>query len=252
MDFPSIPYTIVLPTLYGQIIVNRNDINQTEALVRHGGAFDHMEVDLLANLIRKYPEHQTILDIGANFGMHSLAFAKAVGPQGKIHAFEPQRIIFNMLAGSVALNALSNVYCYNMAVGDKEGAIEIPQFDYSKPLNFGGIEFGPEQREQLDQQREHKPECIETVPLTTIDRFAFEKVGLMKIDVEGMEMQALEGALNTIKRCRPVIYIEFFKVDATILRERLAALGYDIHINTVNYLCIPTELKDRMPIWSVS
>jgi FkbM family methyltransferase len=207
-----------------------------------------VEIDLLTDIVRKIPERQTVLDIGANFGMHALALARAVGPGGKVHAFEPQRIIFNMLAGSVALNALSNLYCYNMAVGDREGSVEIPQFDYAKPLNFGSIEFGPEQREPLDQPRGHRPELLEKVPLTSLDRMGFDDVGLIKIDVEGMEMEVLEGAQQTIAKWRPVLYVEFFKIDREALRQRISGWGYDMHVNAVNYLCIPSELKDRIPI----
>ena len=251
MEFPPVPYSIVIPTRYGQMIVNRHDINQTSALVKTGGAFDAVEIELLTNIVGLYGERQTVIDVGANIGMHALAFASAVGPRGKVHAFEPQRIIFNMLAGSVALNALSNVYCYNMAVGDREGSVEIPQFDYSKPLNFGSIEFGPEQREPLAQQRGNQLDRVERVPLTTLDRMEFNDVGMIKIDVEGMEMDVLNGAQNTINKWRPVLYVEFFKVDREALRQRIAAWGYDVHVNAVNYLCIPSELKDRIPIATI-
>jgi len=117
-------------------------------------------------------------------------------PGGKIHAFEAQRMIFNMLAGSVALNALENIVCHNVAIGDREGSIELPQFDYFRELNFGSVELGDEQRERLTQQRGHDPKKIEHVPLRTIDGFGFENVALIKIDVEGMEMQVLPRELS--------------------------------------------------------
>lgn len=240
------PFSIVVPTVYGQMIVNRNDINQTNALLKTGRAIDHEEIVLLSRILSMLGSGLTVIDIGANFGTYSLGLAPYVGERGKVHAFEPQRIIFNMLAGSVALNALTNVYCHNMAVGEEEGSVEIPQFDYSKPLNFGSIEFGPEQREALTQAREYDAARAEHVPLTTVDRFNFERVDLMKIDAEGMELEVLRGAMETIRRCRPVMYVEFVKVDQNMLRQRIGEFDYVIHPIGMNFLCIPSELTSRI------
>lgn len=242
----QLPFSIVVPTIYGQMIVNRNDINQTNALLKTGRAIDHDEIELLSHILSLIGNDLTVIDVGANFGTYSLGLASRVGTRGKIHAFEPQRIIFNMLAGSVALNALTNVYCYNIALGDREGSIEIPQFDYAKPLNFGSVEFGAEQREALTQARAYDSAAVEHVPLATIDQFAFPHVHLMKIDAEGMELEVLAGARETIERCRPVLYVEFIKVDSAVLRECIASLDYAIHPVGMNYLCIPSELASRI------
>ena len=243
-----VPFTILLPTAYGQMLVNRHDINQTNALFKTGLAIDHGEIAMLAQILQRLGTDLTVLDIGANFGSYTLALARCVGPRGKVHAFEPQRIIFNMLAGSVALNSLTNVFCHHVALGDREGKLEIPQFDYSQPLNFGSIEFAPEQREPLHQARRHDPQQVEYVPLTTLDRFELGEVHLMKIDAEGMEAQVLDGAADTLRKCRPVIYLEFLKSDKAALQRRVAALDYAVYENGMNFLCIPAELKERISI----
>jgi len=245
---PSIPYTIIVPTAYGQMLVNRHDINQTTALLKTGLAVDHRDIVLLTQVLRLLGTDLTVLDIGANFGAFALAFAHCVGEGGKVHAFEPQRILFNMLAGSVALNSLTNVFCHHLALGDRECRVEIPQFDYSQPLNFGSIEFTAEQREPLNQQRGHDPGRAEYVSLTTIDQLAFPRVHLMKIDAEGMEMQVLAGAADTLRRCHPVLYVEFLKSDKAALRQWLASFDYAVHENGINFLCIPAEWKDRIRI----
>src|SRR5688500_20103795 len=102
----SVPYTLVVPTHYGQMLVNRHDINQTASLIKRGVAIDHGDISILAAIVHLLGPNAVVADIGANFGAYSLALAPLVGPAGKIHAFEPQRIIFNMLAGSVALNGI--------------------------------------------------------------------------------------------------------------------------------------------------
>jgi len=242
----AVSMNIVVPTAYGQMIVNRYDINQTAALVKTGQSINHDEICLLGDVLGVLESDPVFLDVGANFGVFSLGLSPRVGPKGKVHAFEPQRFLFNMLAGSVALNSLLNVYCHNMAVGDREGQVEVPQFDYGRPLNFGSIEFSGEQREKLTQERGHDASRMEFVPLTTLDRFRFERVDLLKVDVEGMELQVLNGAAATIRRCRPVMFVEFIKVDREALRQRLNANGYIIYENKMNYLCVPRERGDQI------
>ena len=239
---------MIVPTVYGQMLVNRHDINQTEALVKTGAALDHAEIVLLAQVLQIIGGDLTFVDIGANFGSYSLALSRHVGPGGRVHAFEPQRILFNMIAGTVALNSLTNVFCHHAALGDTEGRVEIPQFDYSKPMNFGSIEFTAEQREPLHQRRSYDPRRAEFVQLTTLDKLAFEKVHLIKIDAEGMDEQILRGAVETIRRCRPVLYIEFLKSHKAGLHRQITALGYGVHENGINFLCIPDEMKDRIRI----
>ncbi|HUB47855.1 MAG TPA: FkbM family methyltransferase [Acetobacteraceae bacterium] len=245
---PPLPYTVIVPTAYGQMILNRNDINQTNMLFKSGIAVDHKEIMLLANIFRLLGPGLTFLDVGANFGCYSLALSPFVGPGGRVHAFEPQRILHNMVAGTMALNSVSNVWCHNVAVGDREGQVEIPQFDYSSMLNFGSVEFGPEQTEALSQQRAHDPDRIEYVRVATIDSFAFPRADVMKVDVEGMELAAFSGAADTIRRCRPVIFVEWIKVGHAPLEEQISAFGYRVHLVGGNLLCVPAELTGLIRI----
>ncbi|MGD0542238.1 MAG: FkbM family methyltransferase [Tepidisphaeraceae bacterium] len=238
---PLVPFAIIVPTVYGNMIVNRYDINQTNALIKTGMAHGHREILILSRLLNLLGKDQTFIDVGANIGTHSLAMSHCVGPRGHVHAFEAQRIIFNMLAGTMALNGLTNVHCYNMAVGDREGRIEIPQFDYNRKMNFGSVEFGGQQREKLAQDPGHDPSRVEYVPLTTLDRFEFQSVNLMKIDVEGMEVSVVDGAAKTIARCRPVVFIEFVKSDKAALARRIAVMDYEIQEMGESFLCLPKE-----------
>lgn len=245
---PVVPFTIVVPTVYGPMMVNRHDINQTNALFKTGHAIDHGEIVMLSRVLQLLGTDLTVLDIGANFGTYTIGLARLVGPNGKVHAFEPQRLIFNLLVGSVALNSLTNVYCHNVALGNEQGKVEIPQYDYNRPLNFGSIEFTGRQSETLSQERLHDAAKVEYVPLTTIDRFEFPRVNLMKIDAEGMETSIILGSTETIRRCRPVLYVEYLKGNADALRDTIQKLEYAVHPMGMNFLCIPAEMRDRIRI----
>jgi FkbM family methyltransferase len=244
----TLPFSVIVSTIYGDMIIHRNDTHQTVPLLKLGRAIIHNEIRLLGRVLSYCEEDRHVVDIGASFGSFALALSKLVGERGNVHAFEPQRIIFNMLAGSVALNSLMNVHCYNMAVGNREDRIEIPQFDYRGPqMSYGSIEFGPDQRQPLDQTRKHDPGKQEFVPLTTLDRFEFERLDMLKVDAEGMEMEILEGADRTMRRCRPIVFIEFIKVDREALRQRLMGYGYEVWVASGNYLAIPNEFVAKLP-----
>jgi FkbM family methyltransferase len=241
----KIPFTIQVPTRYGPMLINRNDINQTNALVKTGEGLGHSEIEFLGHVLKiSGVKNAVFLDVGANVGVFSLGMRPYIGDHGKVYAFEPQRIIFNMLAGSVALNSFTNILLFNCAVGEKCGQIEVPQFNYNKRMNFGSIEFGPEQKEVLDQDRIYDPQAIEFVPVRTIDSLLLSKCDLIKIDVEGMEISVLNGASETIGKCRPFLFIEHIKSDAHTLRGRIESFKYSVYLYGNDFICIPSEKSE--------
>ena len=74
-----LPFAVIVPTVYGLMMVNRYDINQTESLFKRGLAIDHEEIMMLGQLMQGLKADITFLDIGANFGTYSIALARAVG-----------------------------------------------------------------------------------------------------------------------------------------------------------------------------
>lgn len=246
----NIPFSIIASTVYGQMILNRYDINQTQTLISTGRGLDHSEIEMFKMLLNAnlYEGPNVVVDIGANFGTYALGLCQDIGEDSVVHAFEAQRIIHNMLAGTMALNGVENVFCHHVALGDKEGQIEIPQFNYNQAMNFGSIEFGDNQTEELAQVRGNDDSKKEFVRLTTLDSFNLSNVHFIKIDVEGMEMEVLTGARNTIIRSRPLMYIEYLKTDMKLLENKIKGFDYDVHINSGNFLCIPTELGSKINI----
>ena len=165
---------------------------------------------------------KTIIDIGGNNGSFAIDFAHLVGNGGKVYTYEPQRIIYYQLCCNVFLNGLTNVYCNNVAIGEssKFVMIQTPNyFENEHMVNYGGAEIVAK-----------GGDIVQCRPL---DYYDYENVVLIKIDVQGYEPFVLEGAIDTINKHRPYLYIEFEeellqKQGSTEekLKSQIEALGY--------------------------
>lgn len=229
-------YTEIVRTVYGTMLVPRYDTNQTPAL-RGGYSLDHIQIQQFKEMLQQRPG-AVFVDVGANVG----AFGFALQPVcAKVFMFEAQRIIYNMVCGSIAINGWQNVVASNVAISDGYGNIEVPEFDYNKPLSFGSIEFGPSQRELLQQDRVAPHDNTEKVPTAPLDHYHFPRLDLLKIDVEGFELKLLQGAWTTLTTHKPIIYIEHTKVNGLVLGKRIRELDYEITDTGSDYLCFPKE-----------
>src|SRR5260370_27673596 len=125
-----VPFGMIVPSVYGPVIVNRYDTNQTDALIKTGCSISHNEITSLCAFIRSAPARAVCLDVGANFGLYGLAFARELVPKnGSVHAFEAQRILAYMAAGPADLNGIENLFVHQQAVGADPDQIPVPQFD---------------------------------------------------------------------------------------------------------------------------
>lgn len=237
----NIPYSIILPTEYGNMIVNRNDINQTNTLLKTKRAVDHEKISFAIKVCENSPQNSIALDIGANFGTYSLALAKSLKTKnGKVYSFEAQRIIYYMLCGSVSLNSIENCIILNTCVGNSNVAVDIPNFDYSQQLNFGSIEFGAShQSEQLSQQRQQAQEKVSQI---RIDDLQLSNIVYAKIDVEGMELDVLSGASETIRNNLPVFQIEILKSSVSTITSFMSQYDYKFYQWDGDLICIPPQL----------
>jgi Flp pilus assembly protein TadD len=102
------------------------------------GEFSEGECDLLRQMVRP---GQVVVEAGANIGAHTLVLSQLVGPAGRVYAFEPQRVVFQILCGNLALNGCLNVVCREVALGDQPGQLRVPPIDYQRENNFGGVEL---------------------------------------------------------------------------------------------------------------
>src|SRR5205807_114456 len=70
-------------------------------------------------------ERLTVIDAGANIGSHALAFSKFVGRHGRVYAFEPQRLVYQLLAANLAANGITNVYSFPKGLASKPGTMGV-------------------------------------------------------------------------------------------------------------------------------
>jgi FkbM family methyltransferase len=180
------------------------------------------------------------VDVGANIGSFTLALAPLCK---KVIAFEAQRMFAYMLAGSVALNGHKNVWVHNFAVGRKLGFLAIPQYDMNKTLAWGSVEFGEKQREPIGQERlpDNPDDVVRIVALDELISLIGPKLDVLKIDVEGMEIDVLEGAKWSIMYHRPVMLIEHVKSSKIELLECLIKIEYNAEDIGMDFLCLPKE-----------
>lgn len=165
---------------------------------------DFYERPLLDDIMRRTQPEDLVVDLGAYVGTHTTFLAAVAGL--RIIAIEPNPMSADVLQQNIELNHIADlVELHRVAVGSEEGVGELVTNDEH---NFGMTSI---------------KEGDGDVRIQTLDQLVAERdVVVMKIDIEGMEPQALEGAGETIARSRPAIYVEV----ANLVMERtlLAAL----------------------------
>jgi len=236
---------------HGSMIVSRLDYCMTSPTSGFGvghqvlecGAFDPSEVSMVVsvlNLRRQYFKDGVFaIDCGANIGIHTIEWAKCMTGWGHVLAIEAQERIYYALAGNVAINNCFNAVALNAAVTDKPGVIMVPQLDYLAPASFGSLELRKSSKtEFIGQPVDYSEGKLRPIQGITIDSIQAPRIDFIKIDVEGMEMEVLEGAVRTIERSHPVMLIEKIKADAGGLRQWLEARGYTIIEAGINMLVI--------------
>jgi len=231
---------VIAPTAYGPMIVNINDRYITREIFSDG-YWARDDVRLLLSIVEHLlatRERITVYDVGANIGTHCLALAGLSPARVSVRAFEAQRQVFHMLYGNMALNGVRNVRCHHRAVSDTDGetlTLNLP--DYDRPNNFGGFELiAPQRSDNADMTRAG----TDTVRTVTLDSFG-EPVGLIKMDVEGMEDRALGGARRTVAQHRPVCFVELTKTDSDFVQAYFREQAYRGYLRREDLIAIPAE-----------
>lgn len=220
-SFPFDDYEVVYSNALGWFFVEKQSEDMIKRVIREGW---HREGHVLWPLEPYIRPGSNVIDAGGHVGTHTVVLSHRVGASGHVYVFEPQVKIFAELAINLHLNGRENVIAYRAALGNKNGFIEM---NPSCPSNEGGVGVG---------------RGGDRAPLLRLDDLRLENVSVIKIDVEGMEMEVLEGARDTIERNRPVMAIEIMN-DVQERISQIEQMGYTVsHLGMEDYLCIPLNL----------
>ena len=205
------------------------DVSLRDEVAIHYALQREYEPEVSRFIRRALRPGMVVFDVGANIGHFTLLAAKRVGAAGQVHAFEPAKSECDKLAANVALNGFGNVVVNRVAVCEQSGQVALQTLTDGLGLyNTLGRPFRSGEFASV------------MVPCTSLDDYVRERqigrVDLIKIDIEGAEINALTGAAQLLSRDdAPVIVCEFSDPAATgmghstrELRREIEALGFRI------------------------
>jgi FkbM family methyltransferase len=243
------------PCRYGNMCFYTTDHYVGRSLELYG-EFSELEADLYRHLLAP---GDTVIEAGANIGSLTSALAGMVGPHGRVHAFEPQRDLFELLKRNAA--HLRQVTAWPHALASVTGTVEYHPQNRSKVCNPGGCQVAA---------RSGDADCESVDAVRADDVLPSGPVHLIKADVEGAELEVLKGTAGIIARCRPVLYVEDDRLEhRRALHDWVSARGYKLYRHTpplfnpdnwaknpvnvfgevvsINLLCMPEEKQDLVP-----
>lgn len=242
---------ILTSSNHGTMIVNRNDYHMIDKERGYGvgyqilatSSFDQQEVDIVMQLLlerrKLFGDGVVAVDLGANIGVHTIEWSKLMYGWGHVIAVEAQERLFYALAGNVAINNCFNAKAIWGAIGDRDGFINVPVPDYLSSGSFGSMEIIPsDKNEYIGQVIDYSPEKTIKTRLFTIDSLNLHRIDLIKIDVEGMELNALYGGVSSIQQFKPILIIERIKVNEQELKNFLVNVGYIIFELGINIVAV--------------
>jgi len=242
---------VLASTNHGAMIVNRFDYRMVGPDSGFGvgfqilerAAFDPVEVELAVQLLetrrRYFGDGAIAIDCGANIGAHTIEWAIAMTGWGSVIAIEAQERIYYALAGNIAINNCFNAIVMHAAVSSESGVMKIPVPNYLTASSFGSLELRPSATtEFIGQAIDYSEEKMVPVQKMTLDSLQLSRVDLIKIDIEGMEMEALEGARELIEKSHPILLIEQIKTVRERLRAWIQERGYEVIDAGINLLAV--------------
>lgn len=221
------------------LVLANEDVGRRILMLRQ---YEPRDSGLLSRLIRPA---DICLDIGGNTGYYTMRMARAAS-EGQIHVFEPVPLNWHLLCAGVLLNGYRHVTVNRCAVGAEDG-----EMGFSEATDGAYSSLVPVGR---------KGECGRlTVEVRTLDSYvqehALPRVDVIKIDIEGAEPLAMDGARELLadRARRPrVIMMELhdanlqaYGVDVPSMIDRLAAHSYDAQVVTEQGVARPFEPNDR-------
>lgn len=184
-------------TPYGHFCLIEKDLISEN--IRNNGMWEYHLYKFYSEMIK--PDYY-VIDGGANIGFHTIQFAK-LASKGKVFSYEVQNYIYNILSTNILINGLSSkVYQYRIGLGNdkKKNILKIDTLD-KQISNDGFINYGGPGLVETSEEDD-------TIPIIGIDSLNLSKLDFIKLDIQGMELDCLMGAENTIKKYKPILFLE--------------------------------------------
>lgn len=196
-------------------------------LIKNGETFEPEIIELAKKLIKK---NSAVLDVGANFGQMSLFFSQLVGEKGTVYSFEAQKRVFEMLEKTVDANKAQNIQPVFCAVYFESGHIfHFPEPDFIQFDTYGSYNL------PLDS------DVGQEVKSLKIDDLNIEQpISFMKVDVQGCDLFAMQGARETIKKHQMPILFEFEQRFQETYQTTFQ--DYVEFVDSINYKFVETVL----------
>ena len=196
------------------------------------GLYEKEDVGFLCALLRQI-DRPVVLDVGANVGNHTLAFATVAE---EVHAFEPLPPVHALLAENVAANGLDHVFAHQVALSDEGGTGTI----YVGSSDNCGTSSFDERSQDLTPLEVRK-----AVGDSMVAELDLKRVDLVKIDVEAHEFFVVRGLKQTIDRFRPFVTMEW---DDPATIERFSGSGELAWLQSLYEIVVLGKNRDRL-LW---
>jgi len=243
ISIAKVLYKLVIP-IYGKKsrVIKRNGINYevdlSEGIDLSLFLFGNFQKHVTNNKFLKLPLDATILDVGGNFGMMALQFAKNA-PNGEVISFEPTHYAISKFERNLELNPdLKNhiIIVNSFVSSESKTNADIKAFSSWKVSG---------EKKTIDQHPVHlgTPKSTEGVGSITLDEYSVKnklnKVDLIKIDTDGHEFMVLNGAKACIAQFRPKV---IFEVGQYVMKEKNIDFSFYIdYFNKFNYKLVDSE-----------
>ncbi len=160
----------------------------------------HYEPEIQQGIRHLIRPGDTVFDVGSNIGQYALLFSEWVGPQGKVICFEPDFKTFSFLSFNRNINRIENIVCCHQGVGGTDGTMTFHR-DVTTGGRRGSFVHDPKHHRQSDATDQLITERLDTI----IEKFGMPQ--FVKIDVEGFEIEVLEGLTKELENCSFLIEV---------------------------------------------
>ncbi len=193
---PKPTKALLIETLYGfNIYIDPVIDNGVEKSIYYTGTYEKGTLDIIQSMLQK---GDVFVDVGANIGLMSILAAKSVGDTGKVISFEPNPKTRDVLEQNIAVNTISNIQVSKFAIGNK---IEETKIYDRWDSNRGSASL-------IKPDYETDSYTINTITLNDFFKTNKTKIRMIKLDIEGYELEALKGAKEILETQTPMLIVE--------------------------------------------